>query len=83
MRRNLLVVIMSLFAMVVMAQTSANDRVEVVYFHWKQRCPTCMAIEKYAREVVEKEFADAKQQGDVFFKVVDISTEEGKRLAKE
>lgn len=26
--------------------------VEVIYFHGKQRCPTCRAIEKYTKEVV-------------------------------
>ena len=35
-----------------------KDRVEVLYFHSKQRCATCMAIEKNAKEEVEAEFAD-------------------------
>lgn len=35
-----------------------KDRVEVLYFHSKQRCATCMAIEKNAKEAVEAEFAD-------------------------
>ena len=33
-----------------------KDRVEVLYFHSKQRCATCMAIEKNAKEAVEAEF---------------------------
>ncbi|MGN0221707.1 MAG: nitrophenyl compound nitroreductase subunit ArsF family protein [Prevotella sp.] len=74
---------MSLFAMVALAQTNAKDRVEVMYFHGKQRCITCMAVEKYAREVVEKDFANEKKSGKVVFKVVDISTDEGARIAKD
>lgn len=35
-----------------------KDRVEVLYFHGKQRCATCMAIEKNAKEAVEAQFAD-------------------------
>ena len=38
-----------------------KDRVEVLYFHSKQRCATCMAIEKNAKEEVEAEFADEKR----------------------
>ena len=59
-----------------------KERVEVVYFHGKQRCATCMAIEKYAREVVNQDFAEEQKSGKVVFKVVDISTTEGKKLAK-
>lgn len=62
--------------------TDANEqRVEVIYFHGKQRCLTCMAIEKLAREVVETQFASALASGELVFKVVDISTKEGERIA--
>ena len=57
MKRNLLFLLLSLFAITMMAQTKVKDHVEVMYFHGKQRCVTCMAIEKNAREVVEKDFA--------------------------
>ena len=83
MKRNLLFVVMSLFAMVALAQTKVKDHVEVMYFHGKQRCMTCMAIEKNAREVVEKDFANEKKSGKVVFKVVDISTPEGAKIAKD
>lgn len=83
MKRNLLFVVMSLFAMVALAQTKVKDHVEVMYFHGKQRCVTCMAIEKNARDVVEKDFANEKKSGKVAFKVVDISTPEGARIAKD
>ena len=82
MKRNLLFVVMSLFAMVALAQTKVKDHVEVMYFHGKQRCMTCMAIEKNAREVVEKDFANEKKSGKVVFKIVDISTPEGAKIAK-
>lgn len=83
MKRNLLFVVMSLFAMVALAQTKVKDHVEVMYFHGKQRCMTCMAIEKNAREVVEKDFANEKKSGKVVFKVVGISTDEGAKIAKD
>ena len=75
--------VVSLFAMMALAQTKVKDHVEVMYFHGKQRCVTCMAIEKYAKEVVEKDFANEKKNGKVVFKVVDISTPEGAKIAKD
>lgn len=73
----------SLFALMALAQTKVKDHVEVMYFHGKQRCVTCMAIEKYAKEVVGKDFAKEKKSGKVVFKVVDISTGEGAKIAKD
>lgn len=83
MKRKLLFALMSLLAMTALAQTRVRDHVEVMYFHGKQRCATCMAIEKYAREVVEKDFANEKKKGNVVFKIVDISTDEGEKIAKK
>lgn len=74
--------VLGLLATVALAQTGVKDRVEVVYFHGKQRCATCLAIERHAREVVETSFADEVKQGRVVFKVVDISTPEGAKVAK-
>lgn len=63
------------------AATPVKDRVEVIYFHGKQRCATCMAIEKNAKEAVNAMFADELKNGSVVFKTVDISTPEGEALA--
>ena len=83
MKRNLLFMVVSLFAVMAFAQTKVKDHVEVIYFHGKQRCVTCMAIEKNAREVVEHNFANEKKSGKVVFKIVDISTDEGTKIAKD
>ena len=82
MRRNLLVGVLSLLATVAWTQTNVRNRVEVVYFYGKQRCQTCMAIEKYAHEVVDQDFAVEKKKGKGVFKVVDMSTTEGAKIAK-
>ena len=82
MKKTFLLALMCLFALAVTAQAQVKERVEVLYFHGKQRCATCMAIEKYAREVVSQDFADEQKSGRVVFKVVDISTTEGMKLAK-
>lgn len=81
--RKILFILLVLTATAAMAQGKVKDHVEVVYFHGKQRCLTCMAIEKYAREVVDTDFAREKQSGKVLFRTVDITTPEGAKLAKK
>ena len=61
----------------------ARDCVEVLYFHGKQRCATCIAIEKNASEVILKEFAEEIKKGDVGFKVIDITKEENEAIAEK
>ena len=63
------------------AKSPEKDRVEVIYFHGKQRCATCMAIEKNAKEVINTLFANEMKNGTVVFKTVDISTPEGEKIA--
>lgn len=62
---------------------AATDGVEVLYFHGKQRCATCIAIEKHAREAVEAAFADAVKLGEVTFRIIDISQPENQALAEK
>lgn len=52
------------------------DRVEVLSFHGKQRCVTCLAIEQLTRDVVENEFAAQVADSSLVFRVVDITQEE-------
>ena len=56
------------------------QKVEVIYFHGKQRCATCRAIEQLAHEVTD-EYADAKKEGRLAMQVVDISQRENEPLA--
>ena len=55
--------------------------VEIIYFHGKQRCKTCIAIENETKTLVEGELANLVKSGKVKFRIVDISTDEGKALA--
>ena len=60
-----------------------GDRVEVLYFHGKKRCATCMAIEKNSKEVVEEQFADELGNGTVVFRIIDISDPENEEIAEK
>lgn len=83
MKRFLFLTIACLFSICGMAQIAADTYVEVLYFHGKQRCVTCKAIEKYTKEVVNADLAELVKNGKLRFKEVDISTPEGEKLAEK
>ena len=72
--------ILSAYAQIT-AKTTLKEYVEVLYFHGKQRCVTCNAIEKLTKEVIDKDFAGQLKDGKIVFKVIDISTKEGEKIA--
>lgn len=56
-------------------QPVQTDGVEVLVFHTKRRCPTCLAIERLTREVVETEFARQLADGSLTLRIVRIEAE--------
>lgn len=64
------------------AATPTEDRVEVLYFHSKQRCATCLAIEKNTREALEARFADELKKRTLVFRSIDITEPENQALAE-
>ena len=64
-----------------MAIVMQAQRVEVRYFHGKQRCITCRSIERCAKEVLDESFASRQKNKKISMKVFDISTEQGKPVA--
>ena len=78
MKRVLLSMEACMMAIVMQAQ-----RVEVRYFHGKQRCITCRSIEKCAKEVLEESFASQQKSKKISMKVIDFSTEQGKPIAAD
>jgi hypothetical protein len=47
-----------------------ENGVMVYYLHGNTRCPTCRAIETYAREAVESGFADQLKSGQIRWRVL-------------
>ena len=71
------VIIMSLLGLICFTSVNAQTKkvvkptkatVEVLYFHSKQRCPTCIAVGTYSKEVVDKDFAAQVKSGAVKFR---------------
>ncbi|MGL4851466.1 MAG: nitrophenyl compound nitroreductase subunit ArsF family protein [Phocaeicola sp.] len=61
--------------------TIERECVEVIYFHGKQRCITCNAIESLTEETIRESFSKEVEAGEILFKRVDISTQSGEKLA--
>lgn len=59
-------------------QQPAVDKVSVLYFHGKQRCITCRAIEKCAREVVA-----GMDPSQVEMRVIDISDDANSEIVEK
>lgn len=57
--------------------------VEVLYFHGKQRCATCVAIENETKALMSGELASLVEEGRVVMKVINITTDEGKSIANK
>ncbi len=81
MKRFLSFLLICISFLVMTAQPKNNSYVEVLYFHGKQRCVTCIAIEKYTKKVISSDFAKLVKSGKVRYKEVDISTPAGEKLA--
>ncbi|MEY8687487.1 nitrophenyl compound nitroreductase subunit ArsF family protein [Bacteroides sp. AN502(2024)] len=60
---------------------TTQPQVEVMYFHGKQRCMTCKAIEKVASETVAGNYAPQIADGKIRFTVIDIDSQEGEAIA--
>lgn len=65
------------------SEISSKEYVEVLYFHGKQRCATCMAIERNTKDALQKTFSDEMKKGKVIFKVIDISKKENEKIAEK
>lgn len=65
------------------AEQPRKDCVEVLYFHSKQRCATCIAIENNTKEVVEGQFAEELKNGTLIFRSIDISEKENSEIAEK
>jgi len=57
------------------------DKIQVFLFHATQRCSSCIAIGKYAKETVEQKFPEELKSGKIEFREINIDLPENKELA--
>ena len=63
------------------ATSTRENGVKVLYFHGKQRCATCVAIERETKAVVNEQFADAVADGALEMRIIDITQPENEAIA--
>jgi hypothetical protein len=59
------------------------DRVDVVYFHRPQRCPTCLCFEERIRYVISTYFQDELNSGHMTFGVYNIGDSKNAAIVKK
>lgn len=65
------------------AQSPLPNRVDVIYFHVNQRCPTCICFEQQVNRVVEAYFGDAITSGKLTYRVLNAQQEQNADIAKK
>ena len=59
------------------------NRVEVIYFHVNQRCPTCLCFEQQVNSVIEANFGNAISSGKLTYKVLNAQQEQNADIARK
>ena len=55
-------------------------QVVAYYFHRTKRCPTCMKIERYTQEAIERSFAGELEAGVLAFRILNLDEPENERF---
>ena len=53
----------------------------MLYFHGRQRCATCVAIERETEAVIDGLFAEAVEAGELELRVIDIAQADNEAIA--
>jgi hypothetical protein len=62
---------------------SGTHRVIAYYFHTNTRCSTCIKIEAYSKEAIEKGFPDELKKGTLELRVVNYENPENRHFMQD
>ncbi len=65
------------------ASGAPAQKVIAYYFHVSVRCPTCRAIEEYAREAVERGFAEQLKSGALEWRPVNVQLPQNRHFIRD
>lgn len=65
------------------AFAQSGQKLDVYYFHSQRRCPTCLAIEKETRRVLEDSFKAEMDAGVLKLTVLNLEKAESQPLSKK
>jgi hypothetical protein len=63
------------------AKVKVSPKVEVYYFHFTRRCPTCMAVESESKKAVEALYPEQVKSGQITFTSINLDDESSKVAA--
>ncbi len=64
-------------------QTDSNVKLEVLYFHVTERCPTCLSIENNTKKVLDENFKTQMDSGIIKFTSYNIEEKANKSLIEK
>jgi len=73
-------------AIVIMASFTFGQKttkLQIVYFHAKNRCPTCLSIEENTKKTLDTYFAAQVKDGTIKFQVLDVSESKNEKIAEK
>lgn len=81
MKKVLLISIILFMSSMVFGQKTT--KLQVVYFHAKYRCPTCLSIEANTKKTLDTYFASQLKNGTIKFQVLDVSDSKNEKIAEK
>lgn len=58
-------------------------KLNIVYFHAKNRCPTCLSIEENTKKTLNTYFANQLKDGTIKLQVLDVSEEKNEKIVEK
>ena len=65
------------------AESPLANRVDVIYFHVNQRCPTCMCFEERVNHIIDADFSDDINSGRLTYRVLNAQQEQNASIARQ
>lgn len=65
------------------SNNTGSNKIEVIYFHAPNRCPSCLANETKTKQVLEKHFKNEMSKGLVSFVSLDLKEDKNKVLVEK
>jgi len=64
-------------------KTSANQKLQIYYFHLTNRCVTCNSIEANVKSLLETNFKKEMESGEISFQSINIEEKENYEIAEK
>jgi hypothetical protein len=78
-----IVIIALTLVMTSMVFGQKSTKLQIVYFHAKNRCPTCISIEENTKKTLDTYFAAQLKDGTIKLQVLDVSEEKNEKMVEK